>query len=95
MTGLLAAATSAADKRVAFRAGLSSGRIQRLPGAFNPLVALFAAEAGLREIFAEGTQSGLLDRMPPGSRLNELLQYARYSEFDSDIVDFSLGRNRC
>ncbi|UGT61658.1 methylisocitrate lyase [Nocardia asteroides] len=56
-------------------------------------LAMFAAERGLREIFAEGTQSGLLDRMQHRSRLYELLQYERYNEFDSAIVDFTLGRN--
>ncbi|GAA5043016.1 methylisocitrate lyase [Nocardia callitridis] len=57
-------------------------------------LAMWAAEAGLREIFAEGTQSGLLDRMQPRSRLYELLEYERYNEFDSDIFTFSLGRNQ-
>ncbi|MEV6256508.1 methylisocitrate lyase [Nocardia sp. NPDC051911] len=57
-------------------------------------LAMFAAEAGLREIFEQGTQSGLLDRMQPRSRLYELLQYERYNEFDSDIFDFTLGRNQ-
>jgi methylisocitrate lyase len=39
VTGLLGAASSAADKRAAFRAGLNSGRLQRFPGAFSPLLA--------------------------------------------------------
>ncbi|MFF3225445.1 methylisocitrate lyase [Nocardia suismassiliense] len=54
MTGLLAAATSAADKRVAFRAGLASGRIQRLPGAFNPLVAKLIQEVGFEGVYVSG-----------------------------------------
>ncbi|MBH0780471.1 methylisocitrate lyase [Nocardia bovistercoris] len=57
-------------------------------------LAMFAAEAGLREIFDEGTQSGLLDRMQHRSRLYELLRYERYNEFDSDIFNFTLGRNQ-
>ncbi|WP_327151062.1 methylisocitrate lyase [Nocardia sp. NBC_01329] len=57
-------------------------------------LAMYAAEAGLREIYAEGTQSGLLDRMQPRSRLYELLRYERYNEFDSDVFDFTLGRNQ-
>ncbi|MEU7631112.1 methylisocitrate lyase [Nocardia sp. NPDC049220] len=57
-------------------------------------LAMWAAESGLREIFAEGTQAGLLGRMQHRSRLYELLGYERYSEFDSDIFDFSLGRNQ-
>lgn len=57
-------------------------------------LAMFAAEQGLREIFARGTQSGALDRMQHRSRLYELLQYERYNEFDSDIFNFSPGRNQ-
>ncbi|MFI9412092.1 methylisocitrate lyase [Nocardia gamkensis] len=56
-------------------------------------LAMFAAEAGLREIFEHGTQAGLLDRMQHRSRLYELLRYEAYNEFDSDIFDFTTGRN--
>ncbi|MBF4998779.1 methylisocitrate lyase [Nocardia sp. BSTN01] len=54
MTGLLAATTSAADKRVAFRAGLASGTIQRFPGAFNPLVAKLIQEIGFEGVYVSG-----------------------------------------
>lgn len=54
MTGLLAADTSAADKRAAFRAGLTAGRIQRLPGAFNPLVAKLIQEIGFEGVYVSG-----------------------------------------
>ncbi|WP_327144213.1 methylisocitrate lyase [Nocardia sp. NBC_01327] len=54
MTGLLAAATSAADKRAAFRAGLASDRIQRYPGAFNPLVAKLIQEIGFEGVYVSG-----------------------------------------
>ncbi|MGW2665358.1 methylisocitrate lyase [Nocardia tengchongensis] len=57
-------------------------------------LAMFAAETGLREIAATGTQAGLLDRMQHRSRLYELLEYERYNEFDSDIFNFTLGRNQ-
>ncbi|AHH18384.1 methylisocitrate lyase PrpB [Nocardia nova SH22a] len=57
-------------------------------------LAMFAAEAGLREIYEEGTQAGLLDRMQHRSRLYELLQYERYNEFDSDIFNFTLRRDQ-
>ncbi|MFD4444559.1 methylisocitrate lyase [Nocardia sp. NPDC058519] len=57
-------------------------------------LAMFAAEAGLREIYEQGTQSGLLDRMQHRSRLYELLQYERYNEFDSDIFNFALGSDQ-
>ncbi|MFC4127302.1 methylisocitrate lyase [Nocardia rhizosphaerae] len=54
MTGLLAAATSAADKRAAFKAGLTSGSIQRFPGAFNPLVAKLIQEIGFEGVYVSG-----------------------------------------
>lgn len=54
VTGLLAAATSAAHKRVAFRAGLESGCIQRLPGAFDPLVARLIQEIGFEGVYLSG-----------------------------------------
>ena len=54
MTGLLAAATSAADKRVAFRKALDSGHLQRFPGAFSPLVAKIVAEIGFDGVYVSG-----------------------------------------
>ena len=58
MTGpagpLFGGASSAADKRVALRAGLDSGRLQRLPGAFSPLVAKAVAEAGFEGVYVSG-----------------------------------------
>ncbi len=54
MTGLLAASASAADKRAAFRAGLNSGRLQRFPGAFSPLVAKLVAEIGFEGVYVSG-----------------------------------------
>ena len=54
MTGLLASASSAADKRAAFRAGLNSGRLQRFPGAFSPLVARLVAEIGFEGVYVSG-----------------------------------------
>ena len=53
-------------------------------------LAMYAVEVGLREIAETGTQSGLLDRMQHRSRLYELLRYADYSEFDSDIYNFAV-----
>ncbi|PJE25202.1 MAG: methylisocitrate lyase [Mycobacterium sp.] len=53
-------------------------------------LAMHAVEAGLREIAGTGTQSGLLDRMQHRSRLYELLRYADYNQFDSDIYNFTL-----
>jgi methylisocitrate lyase len=53
-------------------------------------LAMYAVEVGLREIANTGTQSGLLDRMQHRSRLYELLRYADYNQFDSDIYNFTL-----
>ncbi len=54
MIGLLGAAAAPAEKRAAFRAGLSSGRLQRFPGAFSPLVAKLIAEIGFEGIYVSG-----------------------------------------
>lgn len=54
MTGLLAAASSAADKRAAFYAALNSGRLQRFPGAFSPLVAKLVADTGFDGVYVSG-----------------------------------------
>lgn len=51
-------------------------------------LAMYAVEAGLREIADAGTQSGLLNRMQQRSRLYELLRYAEYQQFDSSIYNF-------
>jgi methylisocitrate lyase len=53
-------------------------------------LAMHAVETGLREIESTGTQSGLVDRMQHRGRLYELLRYADYNQFDSDIFNFSL-----
>lgn len=54
-------------------------------------IAMGAVERGLREIDAAGTQSGLLDGMQHRARLYELLRYADYNAFDSDLFNFSLN----
>ena len=53
-------------------------------------LAMHAVEVGLREINSAGTQSGLLDQMQHRSRLYEMLRYADYNQFDSDIYNFAL-----
>jgi methylisocitrate lyase len=42
------------DKRVAFRAGLASGTIQRFPGAFNPLSAKLIEAKGFDGVYISG-----------------------------------------
>ncbi|MBS9534709.1 methylisocitrate lyase [Mycobacterium sp. M1] len=54
MSGLLGAAASPAEKRSRFRAGLNSGRLQRFPGAFSPLVAKLIGEIGFEGVYVSG-----------------------------------------
>ncbi|WP_025736001.1 methylisocitrate lyase [Mycobacterium genavense] len=51
---MIGSSSSAADKRVAFRSGLDSGRLQQFPGAFSPLVAKAVAEAGFEGVYVSG-----------------------------------------
>ncbi|MGK5640973.1 methylisocitrate lyase [Streptomyces sp. URMC 126] len=48
-------------------------------------LALGAVEEGLRVLAAEGTQESLLPRMQTRSRLYELLDYERYTAFDTAV----------
>lgn len=43
-----------AEKRIAFREGLASGRLQLVPGAFSPLVAMLLEEQGFDGIYISG-----------------------------------------
>ncbi|MBJ8343376.1 methylisocitrate lyase [Antrihabitans sp. YC2-6] len=54
MGRVIAATTSASDKRKAFRAGLASGKLQRLPGAFSPLVAMAVQRLGFEGVYVSG-----------------------------------------
>lgn len=51
---MLHAGTSAHDKRRAFRDGLASGALQRLPGAFNPLSAKLIQRRGFDGVYISG-----------------------------------------
>lgn len=54
MSGLIGATDSPAAKRARLRTGLESGRLQRLPGAFSPLVAKLVAELGFDGVYVSG-----------------------------------------
>lgn len=54
MSGLLGAPSAPADKRRRFRQGLESGKLQRFPGAFSPLVAKLIAELGFEGVYVSG-----------------------------------------
>lgn len=51
---MLYATTTPADKRVALRAGLASGRLLQLPGAFNPLSARLIQAKGFDGVYVSG-----------------------------------------
>jgi methylisocitrate lyase len=51
---MLTATKTANEKRKAFRAGLKSGKIQRFPGVFAPLVAMLAEELGFEGCYISG-----------------------------------------
>lgn len=73
---------------------LSAGVLEEL--GYNAVIypvstlrlAMHAAEAGLREIAAAGTQAGLVDRMQRRGRLYELLDYRRYNALDAGIYTY-------
>lgn len=51
---MLHSSVPASDKRAAFRAGLSSGRLLRFPGAFNPLSAMGIERHGFEGVYISG-----------------------------------------
>lgn len=46
--------TPAAEKRIAFRAALASGKLLRFPGAFSPLVAMLIEQQGFDGVYISG-----------------------------------------
>lgn len=75
MSGLLGATAAPSDKRTAFRAGLASGRLQRFPGAFSPLVAKLIAEIGFEGVYVSGAVLSA-DLGPPDIGLTTLTEVA-------------------
>lgn len=57
MTALYSTPVSPTQRRSALRAGLASGTIQRLPGAFSPLVARAIEDAGFEASTSPGLSS--------------------------------------
>ena len=51
---MLGSIVPAAAKREAFRVGLASGRLLRMPGAFSPLVARIVQETGYDGVYVSG-----------------------------------------
>jgi methylisocitrate lyase len=46
-------------------------------------------EDGLKSIFNEGHQNGILDKMQTRKRLYELVEYEKYNTPEKKITDFS------
>ena len=53
-------------------------------------LAMGAADAGLAELAARGTQEGLLGRMQHRSELYDLLDYQAYTTFDTSVFNFKV-----
>ncbi|EPY01795.1 methylisocitrate lyase [Magnetospirillum fulvum] len=51
---MLHATSTPKEKRQAFRSGLTSGKLQRFPGAFSPLTAMLIEEQGFDGIYISG-----------------------------------------
>jgi methylisocitrate lyase len=53
-------------------------------------LAMGAIEAGLRTIQEQGTQASLIPQMQTRARLYELVDYARYEQFDAGVFNFEV-----
>jgi methylisocitrate lyase len=56
-------------------------------------IAMGAIERGLDTLLAEGTLASVVPEMQTRARLYELVDYAAYTEFDSEIYSFDLANN--
>jgi methylisocitrate lyase len=52
-------------------------------------LAMKSVEDGLRTIFADGHQNGIIDKMQTRKRLYELVEYEKYNSLDEKIYNFS------
>ena len=52
-------------------------------------LAMKNVEDGLRQIFEEGHQNNVIDKMQTRKRLYEVVDYEKYGEFDQSIFNFS------
>ena len=57
-------------------------------------IAMGAIERSLDALAASGTLAGEVPQMLTRARLYELVDYAAYGEFDSDVFTFDLNNNR-
>ncbi|MFD0559095.1 methylisocitrate lyase [Stackebrandtia endophytica] len=77
---------TASQKRRAFRAALNSGRLQRMPGAFSPLVAMAIARRGFEGVYISGGALAA-DLGLPDIGLTTLSEVAARSAATARMVD--------
>jgi methylisocitrate lyase len=56
-------------------------------------LALKNVEDGLKQIFKDGHQNNVIDKMQTRKRLYKLVDYEKYDEFDNSIFKFSKKRH--
>jgi methylisocitrate lyase len=86
MAGLFSTTVTPTERRQAFRAGLSSGKIQRMPGAFSPLVARAIQEAGFDGVYVSGAVVAA-DLALPDIGLTTLSEVAHRSRQIARVTD--------
>ena len=52
-------------------------------------LAMKSVEEGLRTIYVDGHQNGIIDKMQTRKRLYELVEYEKYNALDEKIYNFS------
>ncbi|MFC6147520.1 methylisocitrate lyase [Corynebacterium nasicanis] len=86
MAGLFSSQVTPTERRKAFRDGLNSGRIQKLPGAFSPLVARAIQEAGFEGVYVSGAVVAA-DLALPDIGLTTLTEVAHRSRQIARVTD--------
>jgi len=86
MAGLYSTTVTPTERRKAFRDGLTSGKIQRFPGAFSPLVARAIQEAGFDGVYVSGAVVAA-DLALPDIGLTTLTEVAHRSRQIARVTD--------
>jgi methylisocitrate lyase len=81
-----AAGAPPAEKRERFRAGLASGQIQRMPGAFSPLAAAAIARYGFEGVYISGAAMSA-DLALPDIGLTTLTEVAERGRAIARVTD--------
>ncbi len=86
MAGLFSSTVTPTERRQAFRDGLNSGKIQKFPGAFSPLVARAIQEAGFEGVYVSGAVVAA-DLALPDIGLTTLTEVAHRSRQIARVTD--------